>query len=1408
MKNLYRSLGVISLAFVSILLVPHSSQAVFSILAQVNASNIKVSNTGSVYTISFAIGNGPGIQTNVKYGIRLIPFAGTNPDMTVTADEKVYDESLNLLPSTSVNRSVTYTVPPSLTGKYEMLLVGKNENGVPLFSTFIALVNLNSSSGSSTVAATGIFIDPNSCYLTVSTDKVVTKYTLDQGVDILPSESLKLICTASNNTKDAQQTNVQVQTHFRTNYGGLVPAGLIDQSISFASKESKKIVIELPKPTSPQAYNSVVSLMNAGQSLSNSITAHWVLRGLSATVQQISLNKKAYNAGDTAIVTFTWTPSADAFPNSRLGTSSILTQPMARINVCGVDSSLSLVADYSKPVLAKVLIASDCPSPNVLVAIYDGNTKLNQLSTTIKNPPLPKIITLVSVNSGLGVLISILALLIALILLVMVVRHHKDQKITHIITILIIGGASLTLVFTTSTNKAEAAYNFTGSDGNLYTCIGLPSDRIPSVYPSQVTFNMNDEINITATGNPGSYAAYNPSNPSPISGGLYCSYGPSHLQANVSLKVYYGAIADTNVSAAQKNPQSSSLTSGDFLSVFGSNANSNPFTVDGMIKIPVDAYQTSHSFIASVVLLKDNTTVLASSTYKTAVSGPKGWTNTAITVGAYKYSYGGNSYYCNISPVVIPVVVPSSAMYSSGDQIFLRPISHQTSIDNIVCSDGHNIAPQSRLYTTYSIPSVYPQVRVFSTFFTSGATAVDSGMVAPPNNNTQGNWVWGQFVNWGSFLVSATTTLAFNDSGGGDGNIAGTPIYQVNRISNPQLDSVIFNGPGGTITWNDPLNSKVTSYATVNLSDLEGDQTNSFVQGDTISLNSDFSVSVQMCGNGGKRYVHGHYQVLDSSGNIVVPLTEIGMVKDPSNRYLGYFTVSAGNTLKNPLNYGQYTMVVDYSVTPYASHAPVAGFTTGSDFPIGTVMIPFTVVAPPMNFQAAPSEACANNSTTGVNLTWADPLTVPLYKYYSTLSGVSNFSVSYSLSRSDGVHATVWPISAGTLSYNDQGVAKNTHYDYGLTPIISYNYRSCPFGWCNSTPVTTNLTGVTSSVTTANACNGAHASADLMVKYNGATLGQNTSNDYFDVDTVSSKYDISWTSQNTSSCTLRATGSKFDSASATTTVGGPLTDTLGSNMKVVYNLSCVGTNNDLASDRVTISAAPCFSTNCSGSGAITGTCTNAALANVSPITTNVPVVFSTSSISDSFSGGSGPYTYTFNFGGTGSSQNGSPNIFTYNTAGTYAPTVTIKDAQGNYSAPQMCGTVTVTNPIVSGLTLKARKNITDSDTDVVTMKEGETLYLKWHNGSSATLCALISAKPTGSTWAPALFDDLSQMDQDTPVQVANSTVKITQGDYSLHVTCIPQHASIFELIKSVYAATNINSNIVSVHVSKPSIREF
>lgn len=133
----------------------------------------------------------------------------------------------------------------------------------------------------------------------------------------------------------------------------------------------------MPKPKSPQAYDAKLKLKSAnGEVISNETSFHYVLRGISATIQNFLLDKSSYQEGDLAKASIFWSKSADGFVGSRFKPSESekyfveISMLNERKKVCGENEKVELSKDKNISEF-NFEIKRVCDNPVVKVSIMD-----------------------------------------------------------------------------------------------------------------------------------------------------------------------------------------------------------------------------------------------------------------------------------------------------------------------------------------------------------------------------------------------------------------------------------------------------------------------------------------------------------------------------------------------------------------------------------------------------------------------------------------------------------------------------------------------------------------------------------------------------------------------------------------------------------------------------------------------------------------------------------------------------------------------------------------------------------------------------------------------------------------------------------------------------------------------------
>ncbi len=369
---------------------------------------------GNTMTVDFSLTNGGSAQPDVRYGLEIIQADKNGNELSV--DEDISAEVLSLSQGQTLQRSITYTPPGFFSGTYQVWVVSQTSSGLPL-STGLAGV----ATFTPTIQSNYADILLPTCYLTVSDDSQHVHYTPQQGVDILPSETLNATCQVESYFTSTQSLYPSFETHYRTQYGAIVPTNPVPtQEASFTKGETKTVTFALPNAQTSQAYDVKMVLVDvSGHTVSNPEYFHYVLHGNSATIQTASLDKDQYARGDIAHISVGITPSADSFSGSRLGSSASTTLSLSASLVNGFGSSCAapITQEVSpsqfESVSLQMPITATCMNPSLSVSLKDSSGNiLDQrtfsVKTNVARSPWSMIMETLWIT--LGILILMLAL--------------------------------------------------------------------------------------------------------------------------------------------------------------------------------------------------------------------------------------------------------------------------------------------------------------------------------------------------------------------------------------------------------------------------------------------------------------------------------------------------------------------------------------------------------------------------------------------------------------------------------------------------------------------------------------------------------------------------------------------------------------------------------------------------------------------------------------------------------------------------------------------------------------------------------------------------------------------------------------------------------------------------------------
>lgn len=408
-----------------------------ALVASVNISKASIeTSVENAFAISFELSNGEDVQDDVRYSVQLMQKMSRG---YVLVDQHTYEESLSLNEHTSVQRTIIYTAPEMLSGKYTLVLSAANSSGFPYGTTSLGEVDL-------VPVKKGVEIIPGGC--TVG-DTSVT-------------------CSVVSHIAGLVAVTPSLQVFSVSTYGALqegAPSTLL--STVLKAGEKKSLVIPMPKITSPGTYTIAITLL-FNNTESNTITLPYSISGEYASIVTTSLDADYYAKGDTAAVLLLWAGnravSAEVEMYSKKGA------------LCGKTA----VPDIKKGKESIIVsIQKECMNPRLEVRITTNEgVTLDQKNMTIQTTSRPQPSLW---SGGTGIALGILILLV-LIGVVTLLRKKKfsPPSVTLPIALFV---AALALLLPSS---ADAMTYTIGQNNDIYVIVNISggSNATPPVYPN------------------------------------------------------------------------------------------------------------------------------------------------------------------------------------------------------------------------------------------------------------------------------------------------------------------------------------------------------------------------------------------------------------------------------------------------------------------------------------------------------------------------------------------------------------------------------------------------------------------------------------------------------------------------------------------------------------------------------------------------------------------------------------------------------------------------------------------------------------------------------------------------------------------------------------------------------------
>jgi hypothetical protein len=383
-------------------------------LADVNIRDVNIiSQNENIFKISFSVSNGKGIQSGVKYGVKLVSYTTKGQ---IIVDEKIYPESLTLYENISIQKELTYIAPQTLSGKYSLYLTSRNEGGFPFSTAFVKEINFIDNQK-------GLEILPESCSLYVVGEKGSPAYKLNQIVDIDSTETLSLTCSAVNNSKNEIISIPSVNINKGNVYGKLIISNNSSiKSVVFKTEEKKSFSVAVPQISEAGMYYLTIRLQN-GEIVSNQINFSYIVRGNIANITNLFLDKDYYNKGETANLSFMWNSITGKLLRDKNNedfsvflTASIFDK---NGNECSELINKPLVQDFTKPKTElPILITRNCLNPGIIISLKDKSGKtIDEKNFKVK-----------TISSGHNKINSIYLLVLIFVIILLGLYFYKKKK--------------------------------------------------------------------------------------------------------------------------------------------------------------------------------------------------------------------------------------------------------------------------------------------------------------------------------------------------------------------------------------------------------------------------------------------------------------------------------------------------------------------------------------------------------------------------------------------------------------------------------------------------------------------------------------------------------------------------------------------------------------------------------------------------------------------------------------------------------------------------------------------------------------------------------------------------------------------------------------------------------------------
>lgn len=257
--------------------------------------------------VFFTLENKAKTKLNLHYNLSLVRADGSGPiERFFSANEnKVFSVS----PYEKISERLKFDAPDFYRGNYRVVVRIGSVSGLSYMGISENEVFLDGS---------GEFIDLSDCRVVVDTESD-KDYDLQFGLVIKKGELGYVNCLAKNNSKEELKVNGSQDVYLRDEFSDFLKVVPDESAIYFLPGEEKNVTLPILgiDNLNPQAYTNVLNLLADGAVISNDIYIHYVVSGLSGSINKALLDKDYYQKDDTALLELGITDRADIYNGSR-----------------------------------------------------------------------------------------------------------------------------------------------------------------------------------------------------------------------------------------------------------------------------------------------------------------------------------------------------------------------------------------------------------------------------------------------------------------------------------------------------------------------------------------------------------------------------------------------------------------------------------------------------------------------------------------------------------------------------------------------------------------------------------------------------------------------------------------------------------------------------------------------------------------------------------------------------------------------------------------------------------------------------------------------------------------------------------------------------------------------------------